>query len=275
MSTDDWLTVVPGEAPLVLSLPHTGTDIPRELLSRFVSPWLACKDADWYLELLFDFLDELGVTSVHTMVSRSVIDVNRDPTGASLYPGMVTTALCPTETFDGEKLYLDGAEPDAAEIEIRQRTWFDPYHAALRAEIDRLRQTHNRVVLFDGHSIRSVVPRLFEGTLPHLNLGTNDGASCAADARFVVENICRATPFTHVSDGRFKGGWITRHYGRPLVGVHALQMEVACRTYLAEKLGPVAGEDDWPPGYSDEWAAPARDVLRQILTGLIDWARKG
>ena len=273
MMPPDWLIVSRGATPLLVSLPHTGTEIPAELEDRYVSPWLARKDADWYVDQLYGFVEELGGTIVRTAISRSVIDVNRDPSGASLYPGRTTTGLCPTETFDGEPLYRAGAGPDAADIERRRQTWFDPYHAALRGEIDRLRLHHPRIVLYDAHSIRSVVPRLFPGTLPHLNLGTNDGTSCAPELRSVVEKRFLATPFSHVTDGRFKGGWITRHYGRPLLGVHAVQMELACRAYLAEQPGPV-GPDDWPPAYSPDWAAPIRDVLLGILEHAIDWVQK-
>jgi formiminoglutamase len=273
MMHPDWLTVKRGSSPLIVSVPHAGTDIPDEMEPRFVSPFLARKDADWYVDQLYGFVEDLGGTVVRTSISRSVIDVNRDPSGASLYPGRATTGLCPSETFDGETLYLDGEAPDEAEIQARRETWFDPYHAALRTEIDRLRQFHHRIVLFDAHSIRSVVPRLFDETLPHLNIGTNDGASCAADLRTLVERQARATPFSHVTDGRFKGGWITRHFGRPLLGVHAVQLELAARAYLPEPPGTV-GPEDWPPAYSEDYAAPIQDVLRRLLQAVIDWAGK-
>ena len=271
MKPPEWLTVLRGTSPLIVSVPHAGTDIPPDIEQRFQSPWLARKDTDWYVDLLYDFVEGLGGTIVHTAISRSVIDLNRNPSGESLYPGLATTGLCPTETFDGEKLYQDGKEPDAAEMATRCATWFEPYHAALQTEIERLRDHHHRVVLYDAHSIRSVIPRLFEGQLPHINLGTNNGASCMLDLRNVVEKHCRSTPFTFVSDGRFKGGWITRSFGRPLLGVHAIQMELACRAYLPEQLGPV-GPDDWPPAYSEDWANPIRDVLRDVLVHVTDWA---
>jgi N-formylglutamate deformylase len=172
----------------------------------------------------------LGATMMHTTISRTVIDVNRDPSGASLYPGQATTGLCPTETFDGEPLYREGRNPDSAEIERRRSDWFDPYHASLRSEIARLRAMHPRVVLYDAHSIRSVVPRLFDGSLPLFNIGTNSGASCDPALTEAVEAICRTSGSTAVN-GRFKGGWITRHYGRPEDGVHAIQMELAMRGY--------------------------------------------
>ena len=272
-SAPDWIEVLRGHAPVLVSVPHAGTAIPSEIERRLVSPWLARKDADWYVEELYLPLADLGVSVMRTDISRSVIDVNRDPSGRSLYPGRPTTGLCPTETFDGEPLYRDGEAPQPDEIAERQANWFDPYHAVLKGEIDRLRQHHARIVVLDGHSIRSVVPRLFEGMLPHLNIGTNDGASAAPELRFLIERFAQSTPFTNVTDGRFKGGWITRHYGRPLLGVHAVQLEIAMRAYMAEPKGPVA-EEDWPPAYSEDYAAPLREVLLDLLPQIIDWALK-
>jgi formiminoglutamase len=266
-----WLSVTPGDAPLVLSLPHTGLDLPAPLAARLVSPWLARKDADWWVDRLYDFAGDLGATTVRTTWSRTLIDVNRDPSGASLYPGQATTELCPSTTFDGEPLYADGGAPGEAEIATRRRDAFDPYHAALAAEIDRLRTRHRRVVLYDAHSIRSIVPRLFAGELPHFNIGTNDGASCDPALTGAVARACAASGLTQVVNGRFTGGYITRHYSRPEAGVHAIQMELACRTYLAEPLGAVS-PDTWPAPYDDAVAAPARRILRDVLTACLAFA---
>jgi N-formylglutamate deformylase len=269
---ENWLTIRKGEAPLIVSLPHTGRDLPPELLPRLVSPWLARKDCDWWIDTLYDFAQRLDATILHTSLSRTLIDVNRDPSGVSLYPGQATTELCPTTTFDGEPLYRSGAEPDAAEIRERQRIAFDPYHAALRSELDRLRARHTCVVLYDCHSIRSVIPRLFEGELPHFNLGTNSGASCAADLQQRIEALCDATEFSRVSNGRFKGGYITRAYGAPERGIHAVQMELACRGYMPEPSGPVS-EATWPSAYDPAHAAPMRNVLSDILRACLAFAR--
>ena len=171
----DWLFIERRQAPLIVSIPHAGTDL-ITFEAAFVDLWLARKDTDWRLEELYDFAAPLGATVLRTRLSRSIIDVNRDPSGASLYPGQATTELVPTTTFDGEPLYPSGRAPDAAEIAERHRRYFDPYHAALGEEIARLRQQHKRVALFDAHSIRSVIPRLFEGELPVFNLGTNSGS---------------------------------------------------------------------------------------------------
>lgn len=267
----DWLIVREGNAPLVVSIPHAGTWIPDDIECRLVSPWLARKDADWWIDRLYGFAEELDATIVRTSASRTVIDVNRDPSGASLYPGMATTALCPTTTFDGEPLYREGEMPGEDEIAARREQWFDPYHRALAAELVRLRAIHPRVVLYEAHSIRSRVPQLFDGELPNFNIGTNSGASCDPALTAAVEAACDATSFSRVTDGRFKGGWTTRHYGRPAQGVHAIQMELACRGYLAEpdEMTPAS----WPTPFSDEVAAPMRAALADILKACIAFAR--
>ena len=271
MTHPDWLAVHRGDAPLLVSLPHTGTDLPPELEARLVSPWLARKDADWWIDRLYGFAADLGATTVRTAVSRTAIDVNRDPSGVSLYPGQATTQLCPTTTFDGEPLYRDGQEPDAAEIAERRARWFDPYHAALDAEVERLRARHGRVVVYDCHSIRSVVPRLFDGRLPVFNIGTNGGAACDAALSAGVAELCRDTGRSFVLDGRFRGGFITRRLGRPADGVHALQMELACRGYMAEPEGAVS-EADWPTPYDAAAAAPIRDALHRVLSHCLAFA---
>jgi len=271
MTAPDWLSITRGTAPLLLSIPHTGIEIPPALEAQFPSLALARKDADWYIERVYDFAGSLGATIIRTAISRSVIDVNRDPSGASLYPGQATTGLCPTESFDGEKLYAAGTEPDADEIDRRRAAYFDPYHQALADEINRLKALHPHIVLYDCHSIRSEIPRLFDGLLPHINVGTNSGASCAPAAQSVVETACAASRFSHVSNGRFRGGWITRHYGNPAGGVHAIQIELACRAYLNETPGPVT-LDSWPPAYDPEYAEPLRALLTMMLSNLADWA---
>jgi formiminoglutamase len=267
-----WLEVTRGgSAPLVVSMPHTGTEIPADLEPRLKSLWLARKDTDWWIERLYDFAPGLGATVIRTRVSRTVIDANRDPSGVTLYPGLATTELCPTTTFDGELLYRGFEVPDEAEIAARRASWFDPYHHAIRAEIARLRQRHRRVVLYDCHSIRSQIPRLFAGVLPNLNLGTHSGASCAPELAASLEARCAGTSFTRVTNGRFKGGYTTRHYGRPAEGVHAVQMELACRGYLREPGGSVKS-DDWPCPYDPAFAAPLRALLERLLSACLSFA---
>jgi formiminoglutamase len=221
---------------------------------------------------LYDFARNMGATTIHTSISRTVIDVNRDPSGASLYPGQATTGLCPTTTFDGEPLYKQGREPDDAAIAERRRRYFEPYHEALKAELQRLRAAHKTVVLYDCHSIRTVIPRLFDGELPTFNIGTNKGASCDPALAATVYSICAGTEFTHVLNGRFTGGWITRTYGKPADGFHAVQMELACRGYMREEIGPVS-DANWPTPYDPAYAAPMRNALSRILNACLDYAR--
>lgn len=264
----DWLTVTRGDAPLIIAFPHVGTDL-GDVAGCFRSEWLARRDADWWVDDLYAFAGAMGATLIRTAVSRSVIDLNRDPGGASLYPGMTTTELCPTTTFDGDPLYR-GDPPDAAEIARRRARWFDPYHAALTAEIARLRARHDRVVLYDAHSIRSHVPRLFDGPLPQLNVGTNGGTTCAPALSDAVMAVCADSGFSHVLDGRFRGGWTTRHYGRPDSGVHAIQMELAMRGYLIEpdRVAP----ETWPPPIDRDRAARLVPTLRAVLDACLSFA---
>jgi N-formylglutamate deformylase len=266
----DWLIVERRGAPLIVSIPHAGADLLGSE-AAFADPWLARKDADWRLDGLYDFVGPLGATVVRTNLSRSIIDVNRDPSGASLYPGQATTELVPTTTFDGEPLYRAGLAPDAADVDRRRRLYFDPYHAALAGEIARLRQKHMRVALFDAHSIRSVIPRLFGGELPLFNLGTNSGASCSPELREAVGAVLRSSGQSMVVDGRFKGGWITRAYGKPHEGVEALQLELACRAYMREPERP--SPENWPAPIDPEPAAKTRPTLKRALEAILEWMR--
>jgi len=252
-------------------MPHTGTDIPPAIATTLVSPWLARKDTDWWVDRLYDFATELDASLVRTAVSRTVIDPNRDPSGASLYPGQATTELCPTTTFDGEPLYRACCAPSSEEIATRRRMYFEPYHWAVASEIARLRKRHAAIVVYDCHSIRSQIPRLFPGTLPNLNLGTFSGASCAPELTARLESLCEDTGFSLVTNGRFKGGHTTRHYGLPVAGVHAVQMELACRGYLREPEGPVSPRN-WPALWDEAFAAPMRTILRKMLAACIGFA---
>ncbi|RJF85973.1 N-formylglutamate deformylase [Sphingomonas cavernae] len=264
MSTD-WLTVVRGDAPLIVSVPHAGTHIPADIAAGLVSTALGEHDADLYVDRLYAFATDLGATVIRTAISRTAIDMNRDPSGASLYPGQATTGFCPIETFDGEALYKPGHEPDDAEIARRHDRYFAPYHAAIAGEIERLRSHHPRIVLYDAHSIRSHVSRLFDGELPQFNIGTNSGISCDPALAAAVEAVCDISGHSRVTNGRFKGGWITRHYGQPESGVHAIQMELAMRGYLDEAA-------PWPPAWDAIRAQPMQHILEQVLGACMDFA---
>ena len=263
----DWLRVHRGDAPLVIAFPHGGTDL-AGLDDQFVSPWHAQIDTDWWIAELYAFAAEMGATLVATDISRSVIDMNRDPSGASLYPGQPTTELCPTTTFDGEPLYRFG-EPDEAEIMQRLQSYYRPYHDTLAGELDRLKAAHGKVVLYDAHSIRSHVPRLFDRELPQFNIGTNGGATAAPELETIIANICAASGKSHVVNGRFKGGWTTRHYGRPDDGIHAIQMELAQRGYMAEPA--TLTEANWPSPIDPNPAI--LPVLEQVIAATLDFAK--
>ncbi|WP_338426305.1 N-formylglutamate deformylase [Sphingopyxis kveilinensis] len=263
----DWLRVHRGDAPLVIAFPHGGTGL-AGLDEQFVSPWHAQIDTDWWIADLYAFAADMGATLVATDISRSVIDMNRDPSGASLYPGQATTELCPTTTFDGEPLYRFDP-PDEAEIVQRLNLYHRPYHDTLTAELDRLRAAHGKVVLYDAHSIRSHVPRLIDGELPQFNIGTNGGATAAPELETIVANICAASGHSHVVNGRFKGGWTTRHYGRPDDGVHAIQMELAQRGYMAEP--DAITHANWPSPLDLHTAI--RPVLEQVIAATLDFAK--
>jgi N-formylglutamate deformylase len=267
----EWLAVHHGDAPLIVSFPHTGTDIPPDIEERLVSPWLARKDTDFWVDVLYDFAHAMGATTIRTALSRTVVDVNRDPQGQSLYPGQFATGLCPLETFDGEPLYQAGKEPDAKQIDARRRQYFDPYHFAIESSLQRLRSKHRKVVLYDAHSIRSRAPKLFAGELPQFNLGTNGGGSCGLALTHAVEVICDASGFTHVTNGRFRGGWITRHYGKPANDIHAIQMELAMRGYLREPPGELTPEN-WPAALDDTHASTLRVALRDIFDACVKFA---
>jgi N-formylglutamate deformylase len=264
--TPDWLALERRDAPLILSVPHAGIDL-LHYAPRFRGAWLARRDADWHLPALYDFAAGLGATILSTSLSRAIIDVNRDPSGASLYPGQATTELCPTTTFDGEPLYQPAQAPDAEEIAERRKTYFEPYHAALAAEIARLRGRHGRVALYDAHSIRSRIPRLFDGELPMFNLGTNSARACSPALRARLGAILAASGQTCVIDGRFKGGWITRAFGRPDQGVEAVQMELGCRAYMAEP--EAIGPDNWPTPLDPARAAVTQGTLKAVLQAML------
>ena len=256
------IEVVQGGGPLVLGLPHAGVYVTPEIAARLNARGRALADTDWHVERLYDGLAG-DVTTVRTPVHRYVIDVNRDPSGESLYPGKNTTGLIPLTDFDGEPIWRDGETPDAAEIEARRAAYHAPYHAALAEELERVRARHGFAILYDCHSIRSRIPFLFDGTLPDLNIGTNGGTTCAPGIAAAVQDACAASGYSTVTDGRFKGGWTTRHYGRPGEGLHAIQMELAQSTYLAAEAPP------WT--YDETRAERLRVTLRPILETLSAW----
>jgi N-formylglutamate deformylase len=246
-----------GSAPLLVSMPHIGTEIPPDLRDRFVSRALAAEDTDWHLARLYNSLVALGATVLRPIFSRYVIDLNRPPDDAPMYPGASNTELCPTRFFTGDPLYRAGQEPDAAERLRRLQVYWQPYHDALKNELESIKTEHGFVLLWDAHSIRSEIPWLFEGVLPDLNLGTANGAS--AHPSIVQAAAAAAAHYgdvSHVVNGRFKGGYITRHYGDPAAHVHAIQLEMCQHLYMNEQP---------PYGYDVSRAQGIQPVLRDML----------
>ena len=252
---------IDGTAPLVVSVPHAGTYLPPSIASCLTPAARALSDTDWYVPRLYEFCGSLGASMIVATHSRYVVDLNRPPDGAPLYPGMRETAVCPTETFDGRPLYSRGAEPAATRIGARIRRYWQPYHERLAAIVHATRARHGRCLLWDAHSIRSAVPALFDGRLPDLNIGTADGRSCHPEtARRIDAQLRGQRRFSHVIDGRFKGGYITRHYGRPSAGVEAVQLEIAQSAYL---------RDETRPAFEPAVAAPLIEQLQALLTALL------
>ena len=252
-----------GTAPLVVSIPHAGTLIPPALADDFVDAARAVPDTDWHLPQVYAFVRDRGASLIVPRLSRYVVDLNRPPDDQPMYAGANNTELCPTRSFAGEPLYKPGRAPQAQAIARRREQYWRPYHDALRSEVERVRATHGHAVLFDAHSIRSELPWLFEGRLPDLNLGTAGGQSCAASLKEALSRVLAAqSRFTHVVDGRFKGGYITRHYGRPGEGVHAVQLEMCWSCYMGEEA---------PYLVDDARALALRPVLEALVDAMIAW----
>jgi N-formylglutamate amidohydrolase len=252
-----------GTAPLIFSVPHAGTDVPEKIAARLTDAAQKLPDTDWHVHDLYDFAGTLGASMLKANVSRYVIDLNRPPDDESLYPGQATTGLCPPIQFDGTPIYRDGREVPAAEVAERRAAYWQPYHDALREEIARVKTKHGHVLLYDCHSIASRVPRLFEGTLPDLNLGTVNGESCAPAIEKAIAKVMAASGFSQVVNGRFVGGYITRHYGRPADNVHAVQMEKGQDCHLAR-----GGTE-----LDQAKCARLKPVLQRIAEAMLAWRR--
>ena len=253
-----------GSAALLVSMPHIGTDIPSALRSAYVPRAMAFEDTDWHLERLYDFLDELRASVLRPLHSRYVIDLNRPPDDAPMYPGASNTELCPTRFFAGDPLYQAGGEPTAEERARRRDAYWLPYHAALQAELDRIKSIHGYALLWDAHSIRSQIPWLFEGTLPGLNIGTAGGASADASIARALDQVCAGhAAVSHVINGRFKGGYITRTYGNPAENIHAIQLELTQATYM---------DEDPPHRFRPDLTAQVRPSLERLMSVIVEWA---
>ncbi len=258
-------TLHPGTAPLLVSMPHIGTQIPPELHARYQPRALGFEDTDWHLDKLYSFLPELGASVLQPRYSRYLIDLNRPPDDAPMYPGAANTELCPTRFFTSDPLYREGQAPDEAERARRRQTYWQPYHDALAAELARIKAQHGFALLWDAHSIQAEVPWLFEGRLPDLNLGTANGASAHPSIAQAAAAVCEKTgAYSHVVNGRFKGGYITRHYGQPARHIHAIQLEKCRDIYMVE--GP-------PFAWDAAVAARFQPQLRAMVQAALDAAK--
>ena len=260
---DPAYTLKPGTSPVLISMPHNASRIPPELLVRMQPYAQTSPDTDWFVDRLYDFAPDLGIGVLAPVWSRYVVDLNRPPDDQNLYPGSDTTGLCPIDCFDQRPIYMPGQEPDAAEIGQRVDSYWRPYHRALEAEIARLHTHFGLVIVYEAHSIASVVPRFFDGPLPDLNLGSNSGASCAESMQDSLVKVAAASGFSWVLNGRFRGGHITRAYARPQTGVHTFQLELSQATYLDE------ADRSWMP----QRAATIQAVLQELLASLLAWSR--
>jgi len=243
-----------GRSPLLVSVPHDGREIPADLRDRMTDAGLAIPDTDWHVAELYKFAEDIGASVVVANYSRYVVDLNRPADDAPLYEGQIATGLCPTATFAGDAIYRSGGL-DESEVAGRVARFWQPYHQHIRDTLDRLRSQHGFALLWDAHSIPSVVPRLFDGELPELNLGSNNGRSCHRLIESAVADAATSSPHSAVVNGRFKGGYITRCYGEPNRDVHALQLEIAQRAYMDEATAT----------YDENKAGVLRVTLRKML----------
>jgi formiminoglutamase len=245
---------------LILGFPHTGTEVPPAIWQRLNDNGRILADTDWHIHQLYNGLLD-GVTSVRATFHRYVIDANRDPQGISLYPGQNTTGLIPDTDFDGNSIWADGGAPTDEDIKERLRDFHAPYHAALAGEIERVKAIHGVAILYDCHSIRSHIPFLFDGKLPDFNIGTDMGKTCdSAIEQAAVTVTAAADGYDSILNGRFKGGWTTRHYGKPETGVHAIQMELAQSTHLAMEMPPFS----YDPAKAERLRVHLKDILVRI-----------
>jgi N-formylglutamate deformylase len=253
-----------GRLPLLISVPHAGTEVPDELWHRFTAVGQRLPDTDWHVDRLYDFAREFGASMLIANYSRYVVDLNRGPDSAPLYESVPTSPVCATVTFAGDSIYLADQAPHQAEVGKRIEMFWQPYHQQLEAELQRLRALYGYALLWDAHSVASEVPGLFAGVLPEFNLGTRDGVACPkriGDA--LLKLLTDDGEFGAVLDGRFKGGYITQHYGRPLQQTYAVQLELAQRTYLEESAAP-----DW----NEDRAHRAQELIVRLLTRFLKLA---
>lgn len=257
--------LIQGTTPLLISMPHIGTFLPPDVKSRMTDAAIKLPDTDWYVDKLYWFAVEMGASLLMPTHSRYVVDLNRPQDDADLYPGQVKTGLCPLNTFGGEKIYKDDEEPDHIEKINRVAAYWVPYHETLQAELARLKEEFGYAILYDAHSICSHVPLLFEGRLPDLNLGSAKGAACAPEMAAAALKAAASGDYSSVLNGRFVGGYITRHYGHPQNDIHAIQMELTWINYMNE---------NYPYSFDEKKAAKLQETLKNVLQALLTWGQQ-
>jgi N-formylglutamate amidohydrolase len=254
-----------GNTPLIVSMPHVGVFLPSDVKQRMTDIGRQLMDTDWNVDRLYSFAEAMGITLLSATQSRYLVDLNRPPDDEDLYPGQVKTGLCPVQTFDGEAIYQEGMEPDNVERVNRIGAYWMPYHKAIKEEIEHVKKQFGYAMLYDAHSIKSQVPRLFDGVLPDLNLGTANGASCDEDLALAALAAAADSAYSTVLNGRFVGGYITRHYGKPADHVHAIQMELTWKNYMYEAA---------PYSYRQDKAAELQKTLQKVLQAMLDWGQQ-
>lgn len=256
-----------GSSPVLISMPHVGTAIPKEIANRLTPEAVQLPDVDWHLPILYDMAKNDDISVISAEYARYVIDLNRSPENTSLYPGQDVTGLCPIDTFAKKPIYIEGEQPDENEVQNRIKKYWQPYHEKLATELKRIHAIHGIAILWDAHSIASHVPRFFTGQLPDLNFGTADSSSCDISLQNVLATTMHesihAKAYSHVFNGRFKGGYITRHYGVPSLNVHAIQLEMSQCTYM---------EENPPYKYDAELAMKVKPLLGDLLKACLTWA---
>ena len=258
-----------GDSPILISIPHAGTHIPNDIACNMTQVALQMPDVDWHVTQLYAFAKQLNISVLSANYMRYVIDLNRPPDNAALYSGQDTTGLCPIDTFSKQAIYMVGTEPNQLEIQRRIKLYWQPYHDKLAAELQRIRELHGFAILWDAHSIASHVPRFFSGQLPDLNFGTDDLKSCDASLQLALadtmQNSQHAKIYSHVFNGRFKGGYITRHYGKPEANILAIQLELSQGIYMQEQA---------PYSYKPMLTKNLKILLGELLSSCLQWADK-
>jgi N-formylglutamate deformylase len=254
----------PGKpAPILLSIPHCGTAFPKELINEY-EPELYKEqdDTDWFVDQLYDFANAMGITTISAVYSRWVIDLNRHPENRDLYSdGRLITGLCPVTNFLGNAIYKDGRKSIAEdEIQRRLAAYYLPYHQKIAEHLMALKERFGQVLLWDCHSIRKSLPALHKEPFSDLIISDADGQSSAAKLSDTAFLHLSSSTYSVKRNYPFKGGYITRHFGKPKENQHAIQLEMSKNVYM----------DDLEKTYVDKKAQKIQTLLKSTLEKLCD-----